>query len=158
MSEDSGPGGQLGDKSPPHPSVRPSSQRLLIWTKCCLRSAWGRTFLSHSRGLHLRAASTIVCAQPQTHRCGDRMQRPQRTSGAWHPIWARVAFQLIKKLSGGTWVTHWVERPTLDLGSVHDLKVHEIKPRVGLCADGTACFGFSLFLCPPPLLVLSLSK
>ena len=28
------------------------------------------------------------------------------------------------------------EPPTIDLGSGHDLEVHEFKPHVGLCADG----------------------
>ena len=31
----------------------------------------------------------------------------------------------------------WVKRLALDLGSRHDLMVHEFKLRVGLCADST---------------------
>ena len=30
-----------------------------------------------------------------------------------------------------------VKRPILDFGSGHDLMVHEIEPRVGLCSDST---------------------
>ena len=29
-----------------------------------------------------------------------------------------------------------VKRPTLDLGSGHDLPVHEFEPHIGLCTDG----------------------
>ena len=39
-----------------------------------------------------------------------------------------------------------VKCPTLDFHSGHDLKVHEIDPRIGLCSDSEACLGFSLFL------------
>ena len=34
-----------------------------------------------------------------------------------------------------------VKRPTLDLGSGHDLTVHEIGPHVGLCTDGQSLLG-----------------
>ena len=37
--------------------------------------------------------------------------------------------------TGGTWVAQSVKRPTLDLGSGHDLTVHGFKPRVRLCAE-----------------------
>ena len=33
------------------------------------------------------------------------------------------------------WVAQWVEHPTLDFGSGHDLTVHGIEPQVGLHAD-----------------------
>ena len=52
-----------------------------------------------------------------------------------------------------------------DFGSGHDLAVCEFEPHVQLCADRSepgACFRFcvtlSLFACPPPTLVLCLSK
>ena len=32
-------------------------------------------------------------------------------------------------------MAQWVQHPTLDFGSGHELTVPEIKPRVGLCAD-----------------------
>ena len=48
----------------------------------------------------------------------------------------------------------------LDVGSGHDLKVPEIKPRVGLCADSSEPTWDSLSPClsAPPLFVLSLKK
>ena len=46
-----------------------------------------------------------------------------------------------------------------DFGSGRDLTVRGFEPRIGLCADSSACFGFcvSLSLCPSPILSLSLS-
>ena len=37
--------------------------------------------------------------------------------------------------AGGAWVSQWGKRPTLDLGSGHDLMVCEFEPRVGLSAN-----------------------
>ena len=34
-----------------------------------------------------------------------------------------------------TWVAQLVKRPALDFGSGHDLTVHRIEPRFGLCTD-----------------------
>ena len=34
--------------------------------------------------------------------------------------------------SGGAWVAQLVKRPTVDLGSGHDLTVDEFEPHVGL--------------------------
>ena len=42
-----------------------------------------------------------------------------------------------KNAPGGAWGAQWVEYPTLDLGSGHDLLVHEFEPHIGLCAEGT---------------------
>ena len=46
-----------------------------------------------------------------------------------------------------------VEHLTLDLGSGHDLVVHEFKPRVGPYADRAkpAWDSLSLSLCPSPI-------
>ena len=49
-------------------------------------------------------------------------------------------------------MAQWVKRPTLDLGSGHDLMVRESEPCVGLCADSPelgACFGFCVALSLP---------
>ena len=35
----------------------------------------------------------------------------------------------------GTWVAQLVKCPTLDVGSGHDLTVHEFNPHIGPCAD-----------------------
>ena len=46
-----------------------------------------------------------------------------------------------------------VKCPTLGFGSGHDLMVHEIKPRIGICADSTEPAWDSHFLslsAPPP--------
>ena len=57
----------------------------------------------------------------------------------------------------GTWVAQLVKRPTLDIGSCHDLTVCEIEPCIGLCTDSIG-FCLSLSLCPTPCLhTLSLS-
>ena len=49
-----------------------------------------------------------------------------------------------------------VKRPTLALGSGHNLMVLEFEPRAGLCADSVESAWDSLTLCPaPPLLMLS---
>ena len=57
----------------------------------------------------------------------------------------------------GTWVAQLVKRPTLDIGSCHDLTVCEIEPRIGLCTDSIGfCLPLSLSL-PHPLLAYSLS-
>ena len=59
----------------------------------------------------------------------------------------------------GAWVAWSVKRPTLDLGSGHDLTVCEFEPCIRLCADGAgSLLGIlSLLLSGPPLLVHSLS-
>ena len=51
-----------------------------------------------------------------------------------------------------------VTRPTLGLGSGHDLTVRKFEPRIGLCADSAEPVWDSLSpsLPAPPLLVLSL--
>ena len=62
-------------------------------------------------------------------------------------------------IDGGTWVAQWVKRPTLDLGSGHDLMVH------GILTSGSALaaqsllgiLSLSLSLSAPPL-ARSLSK
>ena len=59
------------------------------------------------------------------------------------------------------WGTPSVKRPTLDLGSGHDLTVRELEPHVGLCADSTepAWDSVSPSLYPSPTVrVLSLSQ
>ena len=54
-----------------------------------------------------------------------------------------------------------VKRPTLDLGSGHDLAVREFEPRVGLRVDSTEPArdslppSRSLFLCLSPACILS---
>ena len=62
----------------------------------------------------------------------------------------------------GAWAPQPVKHLTLDLGSDHDLMVHEFKPLIGLCADGTepAWDSVSPSLCPAPTCVhyLSLSQ
>ena len=68
----------------------------------------------------------------------------------------------LKKIkSRGTWVAQSVEHPTLDLGSGHDLTVHEIEPHVRLYADNMKpawVLSLSLSLCPSPACMLSLSQ
>ena len=60
----------------------------------------------------------------------------------------------IKDSSWGAWVAHSVKRPTLDLGSGHDLMVHEFEPRVRLLTDimepAWDSLSPSLSLCPSP--------
>ena len=57
-----------------------------------------------------------------------------------------------------------VKRPTLGLGSGHDLTVHEVEMHLGLCTDGTepawdsVSPSLSLSLSAPSPLALSLSK
>ena len=58
-----------------------------------------------------------------------------------------------------------VKRPTLDLGSGHNVTVHEFEPRTGLCVDSgePVCDAVSPVLSAPPppplmlMLMLSLS-
>ena len=50
-----------------------------------------------------------------------------------------------------------VKCPTLEFGLGHDLTVHEIEPRVGLCAESLLRI-LSLSLPSPPLSSLALSK
>ena len=63
--------------------------------------------------------------------------------------------------SRGTWAAQSVKRPTLGLGSGHDLTVRESEPRIRLCDDsvepawGSLSPPFSLPL--PQLFSLSLS-
>ena len=56
---------------------------------------------------------------------------------------------------GGACVAQSVRRPSLDLGSCHDLMGHGFEPYVGLCADSSECTwdSLSLFLSPLPLLM-----
>ena len=62
-------------------------------------------------------------------------------------------------MSWGTWVAQFVERPTLNFSSGHDLTVGEFEPCVRLCADSSdpgASFGFCVSLslsAPPPLML-----
>ena len=62
----------------------------------------------------------------------------------------------------GAWVAQSVKHLTLDLGSGHDLMVHEFEPHIGLCADGSEptweCLSLSLSLCLSLSLSLSLSQ
>ena len=51
---------------------------------------------------------------------------------------------------GAPRVAQWVKCPTLDFSSGHDRSVHEIEPRVRLCADSVDSLPPSL--CPSPLL------
>ena len=66
-------------------------------------------------------------------------------------------------MNWGAWVAQLVERPTLDFGSGHDLKVceiSEIKPELGSVLTGQNLLGILslLSLCPsPPILSPSLS-
>ena len=61
----------------------------------------------------------------------------------------------------GIWVAQSLKHQTLDLGSGHDLTVHEFKLRIGLCADGVEpvwdSLSLSLSLCPS-LVPLSQNK
>ena len=56
----------------------------------------------------------------------------------------------------GTWVAQLVKCPTLGFGSGHDLKVWELEPYIGLCADNAEPAWDSLSA--PPLLSISLSN
>ena len=58
------------------------------------------------------------------------------------------------------WVAQLVKHLTLDFGSGHDLRVHEIEPHIRLCTDSTepAWDSLSLSLCPSPAYSLSLSQ
>ena len=58
----------------------------------------------------------------------------------------------------GTRVAQPVERPTLDLGSGHDLMSREFEPHIRLCTDSAepAWDSVSPSLSAPPLLSLSL--
>ena len=54
-----------------------------------------------------------------------------------------------------------VKCPTLDLGSGHDLTVHELEPHVGLCADSAESAWNSLsasLSAPLPLPPLKINK
>ena len=51
-----------------------------------------------------------------------------------------------------------VEPLTLDLGSGHDLRVHEFEPRTGLCTDRVEPAGDSLCVLPPLVLFLKANK
>ena len=64
---------------------------------------------------------------------------------------------LRKQHNRGThnWVVQWVNCPTPDLGSSHDLTVCDFDPYIGFCTDGreTAWNSVSPPFCPSPLLV-----
>ena len=62
------------------------------------------------------------------------------------------------KISQGAWVAQSVEHLTLDLDSGQDFTIHEIKPRVQLCADSMepAWDSLSLFIFLSPTCSLSL--
>ena len=58
---------------------------------------------------------------------------------------------LVKNTSSeGVWVDQSIEHPALDFGSGHDLTVHGMEPRVGLCTDSMQpaweCLSLSLSL------------
>ena len=63
----------------------------------------------------------------------------------------------LTKKSRGAWVAQWVERPTHDWGSGHDITVCEMEPHVRLCAANSEPASDSLSLCPSPAHALSLS-
>ena len=61
----------------------------------------------------------------------------------------------------GTWVAQWVEHPTLDFGSGHDLRVMRLSPKLGSTVRVKfACpFPSDVSLTPNPLhLSLSVSN
>ena len=93
----------------------------------------------------------------------DMMTQEWMSSTMWHrPLVSTengFCHQHLKGHFRGTWVAQSIES---DLGSGHDLAVHEFKPSNGLCADSSepgACFRFcvSLSFCPSPAHILSLS-
>ena len=53
------------------------------------------------------------------------------------PLSQAALGQLLGLCLAHAWVAQSVKRPTLDLGSGHDLTVPEIESHVGLCADST---------------------
>ena len=59
-----------------------------------------------------------------------------------------------KSALGGTWVAQLVNHLTLGFCSGHDLTVHEMEPRAGLCAHSAEAAWDSL----SPWLALSLSQ
>ena len=66
-------------------------------------------------------------------------------------FFSKVLF-LKRKGYCGTWVAQLVKCLTPDLGSGHDLTVHEFKPCIGLCADSMkpAWDSLSPSLCSSP--------
>ena len=52
----------------------------------------------------------------------------------------------IKNPLGGTWVAQSVKHPTLDFSWGHDLTVHGMEPRTGLCPPEAQVLSFSLSL------------
>lgn len=82
-----------------------------------------------------------------------------KTSAEGKPIYSEAlgfVSVLLKVQAWGAWMALSVKPLTLDLGSGHDLLVHELKPCVELCPDGVACARDSPSLCPSPF-ALSLS-
>ena len=66
----------------------------------------------------------------------------------------------VKTQPQGAWLAQFVEHPTLDFGSGHDLVVREFEPHLGLCADSAepAWDPVSLPLSAPLPLTLSQNK
>ena len=58
------------------------------------------------------------------------------------------------KIDSGVWMAQAVKRPTLDVGSGHDLTIHELEPHVRLWADSAepAWDSLSPSLSAPPCL------
>ena len=84
----------------------------------------------------LPTSATQVCAMPPL----AGVAPPAGHSGHWPPQLEKV---------WGTWVAQSVQHPPPGFGSGHDLTVRGIEPHVRLCADSTACLGFSLSLSVP---------
>ena len=57
----------------------------------------------------------------------------------------------------GDWVAQLVKPLTLDFGSGHDLRVHEFKPCLRLCADRVETVWDSLCIYPLLMCLLSFS-
>ena len=73
-----------------------------------------------------------------------------------------VGMPITEKPTWGAWAAQLAKRPTLALGSGHDLAVHGFEPCAGFCTDSAEpawdSLSGPLSAPPPPTLALSLSQ
>ena len=122
-------------------------------------SSWSASILlqlliCHRKGLmHLSGTMSFVVATKEVP--PDDLALVAIGAYSYSPQHIFACFQ--KLLPEAPWVAQSVKRLT---GSGHDLTVHELEPRVRLCADSSepgVCFGFCVSSLSAPLHSLSLS-
>ena len=119
---------KVGAQPEPHPDSR-CAQGPITGTSLSFHSLFVFIWQQGRKRTHPDDFITSAVRVSPTYKVLSRLQSHQRTT------WFLCVGPYRKIQAWGAWLVQSVKRPTLGLGSRHDLIVGEFKPRVGLCAD-----------------------